>query len=64
MDEKFIAVRVQSVYGNETVYPADGTAATFCALTGRKTLTHRDLACIKDLGYGIRVAGGKLPFTV
>jgi hypothetical protein len=64
MADKFIAVRVQSVYGNDTVYPVDGTAASFCALTMRKTLTRRDLMCIKDLGYEIRVAGGKLPFAL
>ena len=60
----YIAVRVQSVYGSDLVYPVDDTASTFTRLTGRKTFTRADLLAVKALGYEVRVAGGTLPWTL
>jgi hypothetical protein len=51
-----ITVEVKSVFGTDTVYPADETARLFCQLTGRKTLTPADLRTIRQLGYAVNVA--------
>jgi histone H3/H4 len=50
-----IQVRIQNVYGNETIYPVCAKAQTFAAMVGQKTLTRRDIKYIKDLGYTVEV---------
>lgn len=48
-----ITVRIQDVYGKQTVYPVCDKAKTFAALTGCKTLTNAALTHIQSLGYTI-----------
>ncbi len=50
-----ITVRLQSVYGNELIYPVSENAKHFAALTGTKTLTSDALGIIKKLGYAVEV---------
>ena len=56
-----ITVAVRNVYGNDLVYPADDTAATFAALIGAKTFNRQQLGLIRTLGYTVHVAAGQLP---
>lgn len=51
-----LLVSTKNVYGQELLYPADGTATLFTRLTGRKTFTALDIAVIKRLGYEVQVA--------
>ncbi len=46
-----ILYTTKNVYGNETNYPASDDAKFICALTGRKTLTNRDLEIAKAHGH-------------
>ena len=55
-----IQVMVKSVYGENKVYPVCDTAKKFCELTGRKTLTRRDLQVIASLGYAVEQTLGEL----
>lgn len=55
-----IKVEVKNVYGNETIYPACEKAKIFASFKGQKTLTHNDIAKIKDLGYTIEVVQKEL----
>jgi hypothetical protein len=48
-----LTVRLQDVYGKQTVYPVCHVAKTFAALTGCKTLTSAALTHIQSLGYTI-----------
>jgi hypothetical protein len=48
-----ITVRIQDVYGKQTIYPVCDKAKTFAALTGCKTLTNAALTHIQSLGYTI-----------
>ena len=50
-----ITVTVKSVFGTDTVYPADETAQLFTKLTGRKTFTPNDMRTIRQLGYTVNV---------
>jgi hypothetical protein len=50
-----LTVRLQDVYGKQTVYPVCHVAKTFAALTGCKTLTDEAIKHIKTLGYTIVV---------
>jgi hypothetical protein len=50
-----IQVQIKSVYGNELVYPICDNAKLFASIKGQKTLTSRDLAHIKQLGYAIEI---------
>jgi hypothetical protein len=50
-----IKVEIKSVFGVEKIYPACTTAESFCSLIGQKTLTERDIAIIKKLGYEVQV---------
>jgi hypothetical protein len=56
-----ITVQVRNVHGNDLVYPADDTAATFAALLNVKSFNARQIQLIKKLGYAIHVASGQLP---
>lgn len=50
-----ITVRIVTNYGQRAVYPACESAKALASLTGRKTLTERDITLIKRLGYAINV---------
>jgi len=50
-----ITVSIKSHYGTQFIYPVCDAAQKLCALTGKKTLSHRDIDIIKYLGYSINV---------
>jgi hypothetical protein len=50
-----VEVQIKSVYGNELVYPVNENACKFAQLIGKKTLSMRDIAYIKGLGFTIKV---------
>ena len=50
-----ITVKIKSVYGLETVYPACSAAEIFARIAGTKTLTSHALRDIQSLGYEINV---------
>lgn len=50
---KTVAVEVRSVYGNDTIYPANFEAERFAAIAGKKTLSRTDLMNIKALGFAV-----------
>lgn len=50
-----ITVQIRTVYGNEMIYPVDEAAQAFAFLTGKKTLSRRDISKIKELGYIVNV---------
>jgi len=50
-----ITVSIKSHYGTQYIYPVCDAAQCFCDLTGKKTLSHRDIDLIKYLGYSINV---------
>jgi len=49
-----ITIRVASIYGRETIYPACEKARLFADLAGTKTLTRDALNLIHALGYEIK----------
>ena len=57
---KHITIKIKSVYGNTTYYPACESSALFAKLVGQKTLTQSNLSIIKGLGYEIKVAQDEL----
>ena len=54
--DKICTVEVRSVYGNETVYPADEAATLFCQIAGTRTLTRDMIVSIRALGYEVVLA--------
>ena len=50
-----ITVSIKTHYGTQYIYPVCDAAQKLCALTGKKTLSHRDIDLIKYLGYSIEV---------
>jgi histone H3/H4 len=51
-----IQIEIKNVYGNELIYvTASETAKTIQKLTGRKTLTRRDIQAFKELGFTFSV---------
>lgn len=50
-----ITIRVRSIYGIETIYPACHAAQLFAKIAGTKTLTPHALRDIAALGYQINV---------
>ena len=50
-----IQVRIKQVYGRDTIYPVCEKAAAFARLAGQTTLTGREIALIKSLGYSVAV---------
>ncbi len=55
-----IQVRIKSVYGNETIYPACETAKAFARLLGQTTLTFVDVQGIKAIGFAVSVIQDKV----
>lgn len=43
----------RNVYGRQTIYPVGGMAKPLEVLTRRKTIDHRDLDALVDLGIEI-----------
>lgn len=50
-----VEVVVKSVYGNETVYPANPQAHHLAAIAGTKTLTEFTLRQAKAMGFTIQL---------
>lgn len=50
-----ITVRIKNNYGQDSIYPVCEKAKTFAKLLGQKTLTRRDIATIKELGFAVDV---------
>ena len=50
-----ITVSVITYYGRQNIYPVCDAAKKLCDLTGKKTLSQRDIGIIKYLGYSIHV---------
>jgi len=48
-----VQVKIKQVYGRDMIYPANETAILFTRFTGQKTLTPRDLALIRQLGFHV-----------
>lgn len=48
-----ISYSTKSVYGNDNHYPVSDDAKTICKLTGRKTLTERDIAILTEAGHEV-----------
>ncbi len=46
-----IEYRVKQVYGVDTKYPANHAAQMICDLTGKKTLTDKDIRTASQYGY-------------
>lgn len=55
-----IQVYIKQVYGRDTVYPLCDKAMAFASLAGQKTLTDKEIALIKRLGYSIEVVAAKV----
>jgi hypothetical protein len=50
-----LIVEIKTVYGNETIYPANDTAQVFADLIGTKTLSRLKLGLIQAMGYSVQV---------
>lgn len=46
-----VEITVKSVYGKETVYPANDTAKKFAEIAGTTSMTHSLLCQIEALGF-------------
>jgi len=55
-----VQVRVQINGGKPYYYPFNATALGLAQLLQQKTLTARDLDCLKTIGYKVEVLGAKL----
>tara|TARA_R110000751_G_scaffold53334_1_gene115623 strand:- start:256 stop:429 length:174 start_codon:yes stop_codon:yes gene_type:complete len=55
-----IVVKVKNVYGNELIYPVCEHAEMVTELTGTKTLSQRNIATLKRLGFEFIVESQKL----
>lgn len=50
-----IIVKTKNVYGNELIYPVCEKAKIFAEIANTKTLSLRDLARIKSLGFVVNL---------
>ena len=50
-----ITVRIKNNYGVDSIYPVCEKAKLFAKMLGQKTLTRRDVASIKELGFAVDV---------
>jgi hypothetical protein len=55
-----ITVSIRTHYGTQYIYPVCDAAQKLCDLTGKKTLSQRDIGIIKYLGYAINVQQDKV----
>jgi hypothetical protein len=60
MPEIKVSIR-NNQFGTDAVYPVCNTAQLLTQLTGRKTMTARDLETIRQLGYRVTVVGSAAP---
>ena len=59
-----LLIRVRSVYGTLTIYPANETASLIAKIAGTKTLTHQALVAAEKLGFSVEVQPEPLPASV
>lgn len=50
-----ITIKHKNVYGNDLIYPVCDKAKIFASIANTKTLSIRDLALIKSLGYAVLI---------
>jgi 2-keto-3-deoxy-6-phosphogluconate aldolase len=50
-----LEIHVRTVYGNETIYPANDVARHFAAIAGTKTLLPKTLRSAQALGFTVSV---------
>ena len=50
-----LQVTIKNHYGKDFIYPYCNKAEVFTLLTGRKTLSNKDMFLIKQLGYSLKV---------
>lgn len=55
-----ITVSIRTHYGTQYIYPVCDAAQKLCDLTGKKTLSQKDIGIIKYLGYSINVQQDKV----
>ena len=55
-----ITVSIRTHYGTQYIYPVCDAAQKLCDLTGKKTLSQKDIGIIKYLGYAINVQQDKV----
>jgi len=55
-----ITVSIRTHYGTQYIYPVCDAAQKLCDLTGKKTLSQKDIGIIKYLGYSIDVQQDKV----
>ena len=53
MKNETVCIEIKNNFGTDHFYPANEKAELFTRLTGNKTLTLKDLANIKALGYTV-----------
>ena len=52
---KELQVTIKNHYGKDFIYPYCKQSEVFTFLTGRKTLSNKDMYLIKKLGYNLKV---------
>ena len=50
-----LQVTIKNHYGKDFIYPHCKQSEVFTLLTGRKTLSNKDMFLIKQLGYTLKV---------
>lgn len=59
--DRKIVVDVREVYGQTRYYPANALADSIAELTGRRTLSQRDFAILRECGFTIDARHKELP---
>ena len=54
MDTQLL-IELRDVYGETKAYPANDQAKLFAEMLGTKTLTHRNMRLIEQLGFTIEI---------
>lgn len=58
--DQVVRVEIKSQFGNERIFPVNGTAKTFAAIANTKTLTREVLVLVRNLGFDIDVVQQKV----
>lgn len=53
--DKIITIKVKNYYGNDLYYVVSDHATPLKCLTGRKTLTKKDVEALRSLGYEFKL---------
>lgn len=53
-----VTVKIKTVYGRETIYPACDITRTICQVAKRKTLSQFDINLLKHIGWTVNVEQG------